>query len=384
MQKRLATWHSSRRLAYLMAAGVLVLLTNRLTWQTLLAGGHMGRWGSGISMGGFHGIPLAAMMLIQLTTDSIAQLLLGGLLAFALLMEPLPGRPPAWLVAATGLWVLVFQKLEPGLDFYNIPVAGIVIFALGERYGTRSAGIVAAGYTVAVSALIGYYVLPLVLVFWLGRASRANQLRRFHLRAQTDRQAIAREVHDLLSHTLTALTIQLDAADALLDAGADITRARTAIGAARRLAAEGLEETRRAIVELRGDGRPLPETVAELVAEFNAANVTSTFEVFGDPLPVAPATHLALARVAREALTNVRKHSSADHVDVRLTYRTSEVELSIRDNGSTAAATDGGLGYGLAGLRERAELIGGILETGIVEGGFTVNIRAPRTPRQPD
>lgn len=181
--------------------------------------------------------------------------------------------------------------------------------------------------------------------------------------ALAERARIAREIHDVLAHALAALSVQLETADALLERGRS-EQARATIGRARQLAREGLAETRRAISTLRGDPLALPELVGALVDGYaldTAAPVTLTVDGESRPLPANAG--LALYRTAQEALTNVRKHAAGSPVCVRLSYGPGEVALDVVNDGpgdpalSPPAAIPGG--YGLTGLRERAELAGG-------------------------
>jgi signal transduction histidine kinase len=187
--------------------------------------------------------------------------------------------------------------------------------------------------------------------------------------ALAERGRIAREIHDVLSHALAALSVQLETTDALLEGGRS-DQARATLDRARQLTREGLSETRRAIGALRGDVLPLPDLVRALVdgyAEDTGATATSTVD--GDPRDLPPDAALALYRTAQEALTNVRKHAPGADVRLRLCYEPEQVRIEV-DN---CARTDPSLrppaspipgGYGLAGLRERAELVGGQFTAG--------------------
>ena len=119
--------------------------------------------------------------------------------------------------------------------------------------------------------------------------------------------------------------------------------------------------------------RPFGIALAELIDESCARGVASTLEVEGTPRPLVPAVEYALFRTAQEALTNVAKHAQATCARCTLRYRESDVALEISDDGVGAIATDGG--FGLLGLRERAELIGGVLQIRTAAGrGFAVEV----------
>ena len=144
---------------------------------------------------------------------------------------------------------------------------------------------------------------------------------------------------------------------------------------AHHLAATGLTEARQAIAALRGDALPGPERLRELADAFPNATLTVT----GTPREHSSEARLALYRTAQEALTNVRKHSAADHVDIRLDYGADGTTLVVQDHGPGAPVALGanGGGYGLTGMRERAELLGGRLAAEPTGDGFRVELWLP-------
>lgn len=199
--------------------------------------------------------------------------------------------------------------------------------------------------------------------------------------ALAERARIAREIHDVLAHALAALSVQLETADALLESGRT-EQARATVGRARQLTREGLAETRRAISALRGDALPLPALLSALVEGYTTdTGAAAESTVDGSVRELSPDVALALYRTAQEALTNVRKHAPAASVDVRLAYGAGEVRLTVIDSGSTAGARDhpagGPPGYGLTGLRERAELAGGTFSAGPNGTGWRVEVVLP-------
>jgi signal transduction histidine kinase len=193
-----------------------------------------------------------------------------------------------------------------------------------------------------------------------------------------ERNRVAREIHDSLGHYLTVINVQLEAAQVLVPA--DPERAQTALRKAQSLAQEGLADVRRSVAALRAapsDSRPLPEAMAQLLAETRAAGIVTSLDVRGQTRALAPQTEQTLYRAAQEALTNVRKHARASRADLTLDYAPGDrVRLVIQDNGVGAAETTGG--FGLLGLRERAQLVGGKVAVQSAPGqGFRVEIEAP-------
>jgi signal transduction histidine kinase len=198
--------------------------------------------------------------------------------------------------------------------------------------------------------------------------------------ALAERGRLARDMHDVLAHSLSALALQLEATRLLArERGADPDVVR-GVERAHHLAADGLDEARRAIAALRGDELPGPERLQALAEAFAAeSDVTCTVSVSGEPRELDAEARLALYRTAQEALTNVRRHSAADRAELRLAYEPDGVKLVVEDRGAGApvAVGAGGDGYGLTGMRERAELLGGRLRAGPTGDGFRVELWLP-------
>lgn len=204
-------------------------------------------------------------------------------------------------------------------------------------------------------------------------AAQAQRAEQEHVRAQVldERTRIAREIHDILAHTLGGLIVQLDAADALLSEGHDPDGGRRLVGEARHLAVAGLDETRQAIAALRADPVDLPEALAALAAADGQAGQVS-YQLRGAPRRLGTEASLAVYRTAQEALANARKHAPGAAVAMTLSFGEQQAVLRVA-NGTPPGAPGGhpagplaatGGGYGLNGLTERAELLGGTLRAG--------------------
>lgn len=194
--------------------------------------------------------------------------------------------------------------------------------------------------------------------------------------ALVERGRIAREIHDVLGHSLSAIALQLDLAEALRESGRD-EEAAAAVRRARALAVDSISETRRAVHALREDTMPLPDTLRRL-AEHNGLEL----EITGDAGPVSPeATHTVL-RVAQEALTNAAKHAPGAKRTLRLAFAPHHVTLRVRNGPATEpvrAELADGAGVGLTGMRERAALLDGTLTSEpTAEGGWAVELELPR------
>lgn len=207
--------------------------------------------------------------------------------------------------------------------------------------------------------------------------------------AQAERTRLARDLHDVLAHTLSGLAIQLEAARLLAAADGTAPQLRQAVEAAHRLSRTGLDEARRAVATLRGDELPGPQALQRLVEEHRlATGCPVRLTVTGEPFELDAEQRVALQRTAQEALSNVRKHAPGAAVEVGLAWAAGAAVLTVTDDGGSAAAARGTVqearrttsspGYGLAGMAERAQLAGGTLETGPTGSGFRVRLTLPR------
>jgi signal transduction histidine kinase len=194
-----------------------------------------------------------------------------------------------------------------------------------------------------------------------------------------ERQRLAREMHDVLAHSLSGLMLQLEAARMLAVEDPADPRLPAAVDRAHHLARTGLQEARRAIGMLRDDDLPGPDRLAALAEEFARDQaVPCEFAVSGTPHPLDSEARLAVYRVAQEALTNVIKHATPTRVTLHLAYEKSATRLTVEDFADRPpVAPSEANGYGLTGMRERAELLGGTLNAGATGHGFRVELAVP-------
>jgi signal transduction histidine kinase len=191
-----------------------------------------------------------------------------------------------------------------------------------------------------------------------------------------ERQRLAREMHDVLAHTLSGLALQLEGAR-LRAATHEDPELVEALERAHRLARSGIDEARRAIATLRDEELPGPERLPALVAEFERdTGIPTSITITGDGHELDPDARLTFFRTAQEALTNVRRHARAERVELNLAYGQTGARLRIEDFGDAKQNGDAG-GYGLTGMRERAELLGGTLAAGPTGAGFRVELWVP-------
>lgn len=197
-----------------------------------------------------------------------------------------------------------------------------------------------------------------------------------------ERQRLAREMHDVLAHSLSGLMLQLEGARMLADENPCDPRLSKVIDRAHQLGKTGLEEARSAIGMLRDDELPGPELLDNITTQFQENHaIPCLFTVSGKEHKLDSEVRLALYRVTQEALTNVTKHARhPERVELHLVYEPHTVRLTVEDFSTTNAkrpTPDGNSGYGLTGMRERAELLGGKLITETTRSGFRVELKVP-------
>jgi signal transduction histidine kinase len=212
------------------------------------------------------------------------------------------------------------------------------------------------------------------------RVAALESERELVLRAE--RARIARELHDVIAHSVSVIVVQAGAAEPLVEE--DPEQARAALRSIRSTAGEALGEMRRLLGILRTaddelalDPQPSVARLEPLLGQARAAGLDVGLEVIGEPRPLTPGLDLAAYRIVQEALTNTRKHGGASRARIALRYGPSELEVEVADDGSDAGANGDG-GHGIVGMRERVALYGGTLDIGARPGGgFVVRAVLP-------
>ena len=226
------------------------------------------------------------------------------------------------------------------------------------------------------------------VVVYVGVAQREREARQrtealaaevAQLAAANERNRMAREIHDTLGHYLTVIHVQLEAARAVI--GGDPERGMLAVSRAQALAKDGLAAVRQSVKALREEGSVdgIAEQIASLVDSAGDERFRVALTISGAPRPVSAAVALALHRTTLEALTNVRKHADAGNVDIELAFRDDGlVQLRVRDDGKGAAEGTESSGFGLRGIRERAEQLKGRATYRMApDEGFTLQVELP-------
>jgi signal transduction histidine kinase len=353
-----------------------------------------------------------AIFEISTNTDIEGPLALNLLLYIALCLTLLwrRSRPLLTLVCVlAGLLVSILLLTPPP----NTLVAVVLLIAANYAAGAHLEGRRALfGLALGVSVV---FVLAVVFdpddvlwpvaffcaVPWLAGRTLSNQTRLTrelaekaeraeHARAEEERRAIAaersriaRELHDVLAHSLSVMVVQAGAARRVVER--DPERAAEVAELVRQTGREALTELRHLFGPVRrGQGEELsgPPSLArveQLVQRARAAGLAVKLTIEGDPVELPTGVDLTAYRVVQEALTNTLKHAGSTHASVAVAYQPGEVVVSVRDHGGADAepAADSG-GHGLVGMRERVTLYGGTLEAGPCDdGGFAVRAALP-------
>jgi signal transduction histidine kinase len=306
-----------------------------------------------------------------------------------------PGR----VMAIALLGGLVVQLVAPtGM----IPVAGL--FAMGSLAAARPP-------RVSIPALVGLlalaatnyftqnagdttFLLSFPVVAWaLGEAARNRRvaIEEGSRRAVTEEQArIAREMHDVIAHSVSVIVVQAAAADDVFDARPD--QARAALRSIETAGRDAMLELRRLLAGVRSgpdsdaaDAAPGLERLDELAEPLRSAGLEVAVHRDGLPRSLPARVDLSAYRIVQEALTNTLRHAGATRADVTVRYTADMLEVDVLDDGRASASSarppcDGG-GYGIAGMRERVAMLGGTLEAGAGPGGgYRVCARLPLEP----
>ncbi|GAA1223305.1 hypothetical protein GCM10009665_11970 [Kitasatospora nipponensis] len=320
-----------------------------------------------------------------------------------------PERTLGWrialvvLISASGL---TLSALEPTGALADIPVSAAVMmgfFWLDLRRAVMISGTttVLLGVLLALTAsrpletAIASMLLCVVLAVTaeLIRRSRESQDRTELLLAQledareaetraaagAERARIARELHDVLAQSLSALSIQLEGARRLAERDQVAPLLQQIIERSVELTREGLNEARQAVGALRGDRLPDLADLAPLVERSRRdLELTVALAVHGTPRPCEPQAGFALYRGVQEALTNVARYARGARADVILDYRPQSVVVTVANSaGSVPSGPSAGGGNGLRGMRERIERVGGTAHAGPQGGGWQVAMEVP-------
>ncbi len=319
--------------------------------------------------------------------------LTGSVLRLVSAADNAPGLIVAWFaIVAAGARLRVRTALA-----FAVAALAVVDVAAGWRSavdGEPPLQILILAVTYDLAALFTL-ALPLAVRAYLLRRQDAESLvaqlesageAKSQAAALRERSTIARDLHDALGHSLTVLTLRLDAVRARVRRRDPQVAAE--LDEVRRLAGQGLEDARQAVRTLRSMPPPGPDRLVAMIDDFqHGTGIGVRLQVDGASRELSADAALALYRAAQEGLTNVARHSAATQVDVLLRYGEGDVRLVVQDRGGDvgpgSAAPAAGVderwtpGAGLRGLGDRAHELGGELRAGPIPGGFRVDVTLP-------
>jgi signal transduction histidine kinase len=301
-----------------------------------------------------------------------------------------PNSPAVAVGCAACFSAGVRLRTEASLAILAETVAGFLIAGLVT--GAPAGALL--GYTFAFA---GLWSVALTRRQFAVRAEQAEQMlaetRRAreaetHAAALAERARIARDIHDVLAHSLAAVSVNLQAAEGLLASetlpadNPELAKAVECIDRAGTLTREGLAAARRAILALREDAAPLPDQLASLAAQYQApGDAAIDLTVTGEPRPLSEQATVVAYRTAQEGLTNARKHAPGQPVTLGLGFEPGQVTVSVTNPlppaGHETPLARTGAGAGLTGLKERAALAGGTLEAGPAGGLWRIGLTIP-------
>jgi signal transduction histidine kinase len=334
--------------------------------------------------------------------------------AAALIALPLLARRRFPFAAPVALWVVAVMlsfvdgRLVPSTTAATVAglVAAFLLGNLPDRAQARAGLVVVLGaaailmYNDPIHTTGELVIVPaMFFVGWLAgfalrqRAAQAEEAEDRAARAERERAAatriavaeerarIARELHDVVAHSVSVMVLQ--------------------VGAVRHRLPQSLSEDREALKDVEAAGRgalaemrrllgamhegqdaelaPQPglDSLDALVERVDRAGLPVRLHVVGEAVPLPRAVDLSAYRIVQEGLTNSLKHAKASHADITVRYGAQDVELEVRDDGVGTSSSDG-LGHGLVGIRERVKIYGGDMSAAVgPEGGFVLTARLP-------
>ena len=287
-----------------------------------------------------------------------------------------------WLMAVMDVLVIAFGQMNPGAGSFLIYGAAMAAHAFPTRGAAIALAIQVMAGTLIVVLMelpVWYFMMP-VLGVLIGAVTiqavrneagnaklRLAQAEVERLAKLAERERIARDLHDVLGHTLSVVVLKSELAQKLITR--DVTRAAAEMAEVERIAREGLAEVRQAITGYRSSG--LAAELDHVRETLVAAGIQATIEA--RPVALAPAQETALSLALREATTNVIRHAAATSCHIRFYAQDGSVLMEVQDNGRGGEAP---FGNGLTGMRERIQALGGVLQRD-ADSGTRLLIKLP-------
>jgi len=314
---------------------------------------------------------------LQLGAVLAMALIGGGLTAFAPLAVVFPA---VGVLGAAISFPLRFAVVVAGV---GSAAMGAAVAGAGEGSGVFFGGLAATFAGVVLGISRKEAAERAEQAARIGVERERAELERGRAELLAERNRLARELHDVLAHTLSALSLQLEVLGTVVESSANEPPGGAALGAevqkqldqARQLVHQGLDEASRAVRALREDAVPLPEQLGRL-----CDGVGARLSVSGAERPLPPEVSFSLYRIAQEGVTNALKHAPGSTVSVCLDFSADAVRIDVENGAATKAAplpAVKGSGYGLQGIAERVALVGGKVETGPHGDGWRVSAEVP-------
>ena len=317
---------------------------------------------------------------------------------------------PWWLDMVTGFAAvaLILSVPAPGVGATDA-ISWVLMFSVSKYAATEGfrIGSVTAAFAVGILVVasvtdhldgLGLHmtitVLGLVAGAMLHTQSRALAAERSALAVEHDRATmaernrIAREIHDLVAHSLSVTMLHITGARRMLADGDDIDEAIAALRDAERVGRQAMSDIRQTVGELATEGdstRPLPsaDDLPGLVESVRGAGLVASYSVDGDPSRLAASAGLGLYRVVQESLANVAKHAPGSPAHVNLSVAPTQARLTVRSTRTRPLPPDGG-GSGITGMRARAAQLGGTFSAGPVGDFWVVDLSVPLAEAEAD
>jgi signal transduction histidine kinase len=346
---------------------------------------------------------LAASLVAFAQRDRLAswQLLLVLALVFVpLSLEYRSGRwLPAWVRAVPNLVAYAVIALTPLAGANTLDAATVVLTLMVADFAARdgwrggllfiaAAAVPLVAWTANEQLLLSLLILAVgfeggYMVHWSARALAAERQARNEAYARAtfaERNRIAREIHDLVAHSLSVTMLQVTAARRMIDDRDDPAEIAAALEDAERVGRRAMSDIRQTVSGMSGSEprRPLPtaDDLPRLVEDIQSAGQAVDFTVTGDTSSLPDPVGLGLYRVAQESLANVVKHAPGSTAEVALDITARQARLTVR-NPSIGPLQGDGLGSGIAGMRARIEQLGGRLSAGQAAGAWVVQAVVP-------
>ncbi|WP_051179126.1 sensor histidine kinase [Nocardia concava] len=340
----------------------------------------------------------------------------GGLALAALVIIIMTGPPcvvlnfpprPALLVTLAMTAVLLFETQPVTFDLAPLvliiitgEVAAITRTAFGTVVGLAAFAELLFFRVIGHAEGVAFPWFALGILFGWFTGQLLNYQRRYlyqerdyqHIRALQaageERRRIAREVHDVIAHSLSITLLHVTAARHALTTDQDVDEAVDALTDAERLGRQAMADIRRTVGLLDGhpaSARPEPglDDIPDLVTDFVRAGMTIDFRSTGDPTQISAGLGLAVYRVCQESLANIAKHAPGAEAEVRMVLHARYIDLAVTNTLPTGVVSRPGRGMGITGMRQRLAVLGGSLTAGVEDERWQVRARIPTTGQFP-